>query len=86
MRLWQIIEEIHKRKMMVRIAIFPSGTVNIGIYENLKQSKQHLYDADSWGEMEVKIEKDFGHLLHTIRPASEIKPIPKIPPMPRMLQ
>ncbi len=59
--LWKIIEELRKRKIMVRLSSFPGGHVSLGVYHN---DEQYLYESkESFEDIETQLKKDFGHFL-----------------------
>ena len=78
--LYQILEAAQKRKMMVRFSMFPGGHVSLGVYNNVGQSKQYLYESKDGNiaEIETRVKKDLGHLI------TPVITLPPLPPLPRL--
>lgn len=66
--LYSVLDKVIERKWMVRFAAWPGGHRHIAIYDSEKQSKQHLYEAESMEELEVAVLKDWKHLLTRVPP------------------
>lgn len=77
--LWRIVEACRERKMMVRVGMWPGGAINVAIYDNEVQQRQHTYDADSLADIEMMVLKDFAHLLGNVTPAKAFPSFPKFP-------
>jgi len=72
--LWKLIEMGHGRNQIIRFSIFPSGRINLGIY-NHDESQQYLYEAMTFDEIEKEVMKDFRYCV----PKGEVKPSMPLP-------
>lgn len=80
--LWKILEACRAKKMMVRVAMFPGGAINVAIYDNEKQMKQYIYGGESFEQIEAQVKKDFGKLLGSVQTVPSLPKLPSIPPIP----
>jgi hypothetical protein len=73
--IWAIVEACKAQGHMVRIALFPGGHMNVGIYDSEKQMKQHMYDHFEVDKLEAAMMKDWGHLINSNNLDQSIKEI-----------
>lgn len=72
---WQLLEKARENKMMVRLGMWPGGRISVGIYNN-QQSKQYLFECDTFEQLEKEMTKELKFL---IGPVTSF-PVPPTPP------
>lgn len=80
----KVIQKLRERKMMVRLAVFPSGLCTLAIYDSEKQMKQHLYEAADFMEIERLLAEDWSERLFSKEAMRDVESRFVKTPMPTM--